>query len=136
MNQIPKLLAITLFTFGSFFASAQNEPKASTSTNSEQEIEILQGEDEQLMLASFFGNPPGSQWISVRCGRSSTCYPPAGYKFRHFNTETRGGSCKGSQKRRVKQTKDFIKTSRKCSVVGRVFLWPAEYCKGNDRNCL
>lgn len=100
----------------------------------QQEIEVLSGDQAQFM-ASFFSNPPGSRWISVRCSKGSVCYPPAGYKFRHFNTDIRGASCKGAQKRRVEQTKDFIKTSRKCSVRGRVFIWPAEYCKGNFKYC-
>lgn len=100
----------------------------------EMEIEVFQGEDAEL-IASIFSNPPGSKWISVRCGTRSVCYPPAGYKFRHFNVEKRGSDCKGSQKRRTKLTKDYISTSRECRVIGRVFIWPAEYCKGNFKNC-
>lgn len=101
----------------------------------EVEIEILTGAEEEAVLFSPTMNPPGSTWITVRCGRNSTCYPPAGFKFRHFNTETKGSDCRGTQKRRVKQTKDYIKTSRKCSVRGRVFIIPAEYCRGNYRYC-
>ena len=101
------------------------------------EIEILEGLEEEEFLDEFlgWGNPPGSRWITVRCGggfRSETCYPPSGYKYRHFNLEIKGNDCRKS---RVKTNKDYILAPRKCRVQGRVFLWPAEYCKGNQRFC-
>jgi len=99
------------------------------------QIEILSEREEQEMFQSLWFNPPGSKWISVRCARRSTCYPPNGFKFRNFRVEKRGSDCKGSQKRRVEINKDFIRTSRECSVRGRVFVVPQEYCEGNYRFC-
>ncbi len=128
MKTLLSLIAILSTALIAQSASADNGYTDSQMV--EQEIEILDAN----MFAGW-GNPPGSRWISVRCGTNSVCYPPAGYKFRHFNTDIKGSDCKGAQKRRVKQTKDFIKTSRKCSVRGRVFVWPAEYCKGNYKYC-
>ena len=122
MSIVFSILAVCAFT------------QLSSANDNIQEIEIFYGEDDVIMK-TIFKNPPGSKWISVRCARRSICLPPEGYKFRHFNTEISGSKCKGSIKRRVKQTKDYIKTSSHCSVEGRVFIWPAEYCKGNYKNC-
>jgi hypothetical protein len=124
------VLTVSILTFIGFGQTVM----ADSQNLAQQEIEVLSGEQGEYM-ASFFSNPPGSRWISVRCGKSSVCYPPAGYKFRHFNTDIKGSGCEGAQKRRVEQNKDFIKTSRKCSVRGRVFIWPAQYCKGNYKYC-
>ncbi len=124
MKSLIKLFAVVTITLVASYASANTD---SDSNLFEQEIEVLH--------QTAFANPPGSKWISVRCARNSKCYPPAGYNFRHFNTETRGSDCRGSEKRRVKENKNFIQTSRKCSVVGRVFLWPSEYCHGDYKFC-
>lgn len=103
--------------------------------NQDRQIEIMTELEEQEMFSSLSFNPPGSKWISVRCERNSTCYPPAGFKFRNFNVEKRGSDCKGRYKRQTKVTKDYIKTSRECTVRGRIFVVPQEYCRGNQRFC-
>ena len=80
-------------------------------------------------------NPPGSKWVRVNCGENKTCYPPSGFKYRNFNINLRGSDCKGASRRRVKWTKDFIVTSRDCSVRGSIYVVPAAYCRGNYRFC-
>ncbi|MCF8059934.1 MAG: hypothetical protein K9K67_11595 [Bacteriovoracaceae bacterium] len=80
-------------------------------------------------------NPPGSKWVRVNCSRNSTCYPPAGFKYRNFNVDVRGSGCKGSSRRGVKMTKDYIITSRDCSVRGSIYVIPAAYCRGDYRFC-
>jgi|GEM_PF-4931071 len=122
MNTFLKIIAVVAVSLVSVSAMAHHG-----SSHGGSEVEIL--------ADAAFANPPGSTWVSVRCAKNSTCYPPAGYNFRHFNTETRGSDCRGRDKRKVKETKDYIKTSRECSVVGRVFLWPSAYCQGDARFC-
>lgn len=80
-------------------------------------------------------NPAGSKWVRVNCRRNSTCYPPAGFKYRNFNVDVRGSDCKGVSRRRVKMTKDYIITSRDCSVRGSIFVIPASACRGDYRFC-
>ena len=80
-------------------------------------------------------NPAGSKWVRVNCSRNSTCYPPAGFKYRNFSVEVRGSGCKGSSRRRVKMTKDYIITSRDRSVRGSIFVIPASACRGDYRFC-
>jgi len=80
-------------------------------------------------------NPAGSKWVRVNCSKNSTCYPPTGFKYRNFNVDLRGSDCRGSSRRRVKMTKDYIITSRDCSVKGSIFVVPASTCRGNDRFC-
>lgn len=132
--RLTKVNILVLLSAMIFVASAQASDQNELQYQ-EVEIEILSGAEEQDVLFSPTMNPPGSTWITVRCERNRTCYPPAGYKYRHFNTELRGSDCRGSEKRRVKQTKDYIQTSRKCTVTGRVFIIPAQYCRGNYRFC-
>lgn len=126
MNSLLKVVAVAIFSLISINAVAHDQA-IDDNTAFEQEVEIINN--------YTFSNPAGSQWISVRCPKNTTCYPPAGYKFRHFNTDKRGSDCSGKYVRRVKETKDYIKTSRECSVIGRVFVWPAEACTGNARFC-
>jgi|GEM_PF-2839089 len=80
-------------------------------------------------------NPAGSKWVRVNCGKNSTCYPPAGFKYRNFNVDLRGSDCKGASRRRVKMTKDYIITSRDCSVRGSIYVIPASACRGDYRFC-
>lgn len=136
MKILLSLIAVISMSLASDLANAETELKDSTQETVERQIEILEiQEDDNYVPLAWWKNPPGSYWVRIRCERNSTCYPPAGFKFRNFSTNTYGNECKGRYKRQVQETKDFIRTTSRCSVRGSIFVIPAQYCRGNHRFC-
>lgn len=125
------VISILFVLFSAMSLQANQEEYLASEIYSDEEVTETSEYTETLNKK----NPAGSKWVRVNCGKNSTCYPPSGFKYRNFNVDLRGSDCKGASRRRVKMTKDFIVTSRDCSVRGSIFVIPAQFCRGNYRFC-